>query len=62
MRLIIFGDSYAEPFSADWVWTNQLTQFDTVINNALGGSSIEYSISKFYEYFENDYQNYFYID
>ena len=56
MRLIIFGDSYAEPFGADWVWTNQLTQFDTVINNALGGSSIEYSISKFYEYFENDYQ------
>ena len=56
MRLIIFGDSYAEPFDADWVWTNQLPQFDTVINNAVGGSSIEYSMNKFYDYYENDYQ------
>jgi len=56
MRLIIFGDSYAQPYPhVDWVWTNQLKQFDSVINHAVSGSSIESSINKFYEYFENDY-------
>ena len=58
MRLIIFGDSYAQPYThVDWVWTNQLKQFDIVINNAIAGSSIEYSINKFYDYFENDYRD-----
>lgn len=56
MRLIVFGDSFSEPHEHDWIWTKQLSQFDSVINHAIGGSSIEYSINKFYEYFENDYK------
>ena len=26
MRLIIFGDSFAHPHKADYVWTNQITE------------------------------------
>lgn len=60
MRVIIFGDSFVEPYDhIDWVWTNQIKhkiKATEIKNYALGGSSIEYSLKRYYDYVMTDHQ------
>ena len=58
MRLIIFGDSFAHPHKADYVWTNKITErlkATQQINYANNGASIEYCLYKLDHYIKNDY-------
>ena len=58
MRLIIFGDSFAHPHKADYVWTNNITvrlNATEQINYANNGASIEYCLYKLDHYIKNDY-------
>ena len=58
MRLIIFGDSFAHPHKADYVWTNKITErlkATQQINYANNGASIEYCLFKLDHYIKNDY-------
>lgn len=60
MRLIIFGDSFAHPHNADYVWTNNIGEklkVDGVINYSNNGASIEYCLHKLDYYIKNDYSN-----
>tara|TARA_B100001059_G_C17806745_1_gene569648 strand:+ start:1029 stop:1709 length:681 start_codon:yes stop_codon:yes gene_type:complete len=57
-RIIFFGDSFAEPKPEDYVWTKQLARkFDAeLVNHAVGGSSIEFSLFQFAQYMKQDYR------
>ena len=60
MRLIIFGDSFAHPHKADYVWTNNIGEklkVDGIINYSNNGASIEYCLHKLDYYIKNDYSN-----
>ena len=55
-RLIVFGPSVAEPCMEDYAWTKQLAEKMNyqLINHALGGTSIEWSLYKLTEYINTD--------
>tara|TARA_B100000214_G_C23966948_1_gene628178 strand:+ start:925 stop:1695 length:771 start_codon:yes stop_codon:yes gene_type:complete len=59
MRLIIFGDSFAQPYEQEWIWYRQTAQkldCDEIINYAIQGSSLEYSLSKLVGHIATDLQ------
>ena len=59
MRLIVFGDSYGQPHEHHWLWYKQVSQSldcTDIVNFALRGSSIEYSLSRLDYYLQNDYR------
>lgn len=61
-RLIVFGDSYAHS-KAEQSWPNILSEKLGVelINYAVSGTSLNYSIQQFFNYYRNEYQSDDYI-
>lgn len=57
-RIIIFGPSVAEPCQEKYSWTKQLADKMNykLINHALGGTSIEWSLYKLREYINTDHR------
>ena len=57
-RIVVFGPSVAEPCREEYAWPKQLaTRFNReLINYALGGTSIEWSLYKLREYLQIEWR------
>jgi hypothetical protein len=57
-RIVVFGPSVAEPCREEYAWPKQLaTKFNReLINYALGGTSIEWSLYKLREYLQIEWR------
>lgn len=56
-RLVVFGDSYFEDIPGKICWPSLLSErlnFD-IVNYAVAGSSINYSVQQFFHYYRTDY-------